>query len=210
METLISYLDVLYDLHNTINSARYKGVVGELIINISNKLIKLTNRNKYITIEDVFIPSSYGTTQIDHIIISEYGMFVIETKNISGWIFGSPDKKLWTQKLNKNCAYKFYNPLWQNYKHTKALADLTGVNHDLIKSVVVFVGKTKFKTSMPDNVLKLDQYISYIINQQITVFTKEEKKRIHQIILDNKLDNNWETARQHVKHLKQHHKTSSN
>jgi hypothetical protein len=41
----------------------------------------------YHSINNVTIPTANGTTLIDHIIVSKYGIFVVETKNIKGWIY---------------------------------------------------------------------------------------------------------------------------
>lgn len=68
----------------------------------------------YIDINDVTIQTPTGTTQIDHIIVSKFGIFVIETKNMSGWIFGSPDQAQWTQSLPGGNRFRFQNPLRQN------------------------------------------------------------------------------------------------
>ena len=64
------------------------------------------------------VPSRNGTTQIDHILVSAYGIFVIETKNLKGWIFGSAENATWTQVLAGK-KYPFQNPLKQNYRHTR-------------------------------------------------------------------------------------------
>ncbi|WP_350617509.1 nuclease-related domain-containing protein, partial [Pseudomonas sp. HY7a-MNA-CIBAN-0227] len=65
-----------------------------------------------------------GSTQIDHVIVSIYGIFVIETKNYKGWIFGNEKQRQWTQAFPNGRKYKFQNPLRQNYLHIKTLADL--------------------------------------------------------------------------------------
>lgn len=61
-----------------------------------------------------------GTTQIDHVFLSPFGVFVLETKNMRGWIFGSENQAQWTQQIFKQ-RFKFQNPTRQNYKHLKAL-----------------------------------------------------------------------------------------
>src|SRR5690606_8837661 len=86
-----------------------------------------------------------GTTQIDHVFLSPYGIFVLETKNMSGWIFGSEKQAQWTQKLYKR-TFKFQNPLRQNYKHLKALEATLGVNPENLHSVITFAGGSTVKT----------------------------------------------------------------
>lgn len=71
------------------------------------------------------LPTEDRTTEIDHIIASKYGIFVIETKSIKGWIFDNPNQKTWAQKI---CKYlnKFQSLLYQNYKHIKTPEALFG------------------------------------------------------------------------------------
>ncbi|SGZ78574.1 hypothetical protein BTHERMOSOX_158 [Bathymodiolus thermophilus thioautotrophic gill symbiont] len=104
-----------------LKSAWFKGVFGEFIVNLSAKL--LLDKRKYHLIKNITLPTEDGSTQIDHIIVSEYGIFVVETKNMKGWIFGGLNQKIWTQKIYKYSG-KFQNPLHQNYKHTKVLEAL--------------------------------------------------------------------------------------
>lgn len=136
-----------------------KGKLGEFMVNAMIKIF--LDKDEYRLIKDVTLPTDDGTTQIDHIIVSKYGIFVIETKNMRGWIFGSAKQATWTQKLFQQ-SYKFQNPLRQNYKHTKTLAANLGINEKLIHSVIVFVGDSAFKSKMPPNVTYARGCIEYI------------------------------------------------
>lgn len=69
-------------------SSWFKDVIGEFVVNLSAKL--MLDKNKYHLIKNVTLPTEDGSTQIDHIIVSIYGVFVVETKNMKGWIFGNP------------------------------------------------------------------------------------------------------------------------
>lgn len=103
-----------------------------------------------------------STTQIDHILICTKGIFVIETKHYSGWIFGDSKSKLWTQIIYNN-KYTFQNPLFQNYKHVKEIQrvfDFVDPRH--IHNIVVFSGPSTFKTLKIDNVCDLDELIPAI------------------------------------------------
>lgn len=101
---------------------KLKGMLGEKRVNSS--LSKLPHE-KYEILNDIMIRNGKGTTQIDHIVISEYGIFVIETKNYDGLIYGREKDRMWTQVINKNAKFRFMNPLRQNYGHVKALQELT-------------------------------------------------------------------------------------
>jgi len=74
-----------------IKSAWFKGVMGEWMVNLLIKIF--LNKKQYHLIKNVTLPTTDGTTQIDHIIVSRYGIFVVETKNMKGWIFGSEKQR---------------------------------------------------------------------------------------------------------------------
>jgi len=85
-----------------------KGKVGELAVAVHVKLYLKDPR--YILLNDCTLPDEQaGTTQIDHILLSPFGIFVIETKNYTGWIFGGERQKMWTQKIYKK-AINFKTP----------------------------------------------------------------------------------------------------
>lgn len=131
-----------------------KGLIGELLVNIAIK-IRL-DKSLYHLMNNVTLPTEDGSTQIDHILVSQYGVFVIETKNMSGWIFGSEHQKVWTQNIYKQ-KHKFQNPLHQNYKHAKTIESILGLDGEKVFSVVVFVGDSTFKTEVPPNTIDLSK-----------------------------------------------------
>ncbi|MYH34117.1 MAG: LysM peptidoglycan-binding domain-containing protein [Gammaproteobacteria bacterium] len=107
-------------------------------------------------LNNVLLRSGGGTAQIDHILISPAGVFVIETKDMGGWIFASPGQQRWTQTFRagrwsrmmgiKSKRFPFYNPLLQNEGHAKALVKLGVVKPWEIRPVAVFVGDAELKT----------------------------------------------------------------
>jgi hypothetical protein len=181
--------------------SRWRGWWGETK-NALNKMLFL-DRAEYIDINDVTIPTSRGLTQIDHIIVSRFGIFVVETKNMRGWIFGNPRDPEWTQVFWKK-TFKFQNPLRQNYRHTRALSELTGVNHDHIFSIIRFWGDCVFKTPMPPNVIQTG-YTDYIKSMQHELFDDAEVRRIVAAIRCGMLPRGRKTRRALVAELKQRH-----
>lgn len=116
----------------------------------------------YHLLNNITIPIQDGTTQIDHILISTKGVFVVETKNYSGWIFGNEQSRQWTQVIYR-VKSRFQNPIHQNYKHLKAIQDLLEfLPKEQIHSVVVFAGNAEFKTPIPKGVVYLGQLVDYI------------------------------------------------
>jgi hypothetical protein len=126
-----------------INAAKIKGWFGEK--NIVNRLKQL-DKDKYETLNDIFLESENGnTSQIDHLVISVYGIFVIETKNYKGWIFGNEKSDKWTQVIYNQRNY-FRNPIKQNWSHIYMLKSLLREYRDLpYFPVVVFAGSAILK-----------------------------------------------------------------
>lgn len=105
-----------------------------------------------------------GTTQIDHILVSRFGVFVIETKDYSGWIFGNATQPTWTQVLFHS-KFKFQNPILQNFRHVRAVQDLLDfLPPEAVKSVVVLAGEAEFKSEMPQGVVYVSELIEYLEN----------------------------------------------
>lgn len=133
------------------NTAKKKGQRGEA--RVANMLAELPKH--YVTLNDVVFAYEKGTTQIDHIVVSPYAIFTIETKNYRGEIYGNDDKNEWkqiikTRKWYRNKWYKIYtyitkntlyNPVRQSIGHKIAIKKLIEHNYELpIIPIVVFVG----------------------------------------------------------------------
>lgn len=89
---------------------------------VSSRLKAKLNPLEYRVLDNLLLPSSGNleTAQIDHLVLSVYGIFVIETKSYQGWIFGTTTRQNWTQVLYRR-KEPLYNPVWQNYGHMKAI-----------------------------------------------------------------------------------------
>ena len=156
---LVAVVKLIIEAFRALVLPRLKGRLGEA--NVNARIRRSLDRGTYKLIADVTLPTPDGTTQIDHILVSRYGVFVVETKTYKGWIYGGERDAKWTQVIYKR-KERFQNPLRQNYRHTKTLSDLMGLPHDLFKSVVVFAGKSKFKTEMPANVVHVRDLVRHI------------------------------------------------
>jgi hypothetical protein len=185
-----------------------KGKVGELAVALQVKLY--LKDPQYILLNDCTLPDEQaGTTQIDHILLSPYGIFIIETKNYKGWIFGSERQKIWTQKIFKK-SYKFQNPLHQNYKHQKVLEQVLAdiISSEYLHSIVVFMPDCEFKTEMPANVFRGAAWVDYVKNFKEEVIPAMKLKRIQLRIEKEVLEKSWKTNRIHVENLKQRKQNS--
>ncbi|MDA3800179.1 MAG: nuclease-related domain-containing protein [Kiritimatiellae bacterium] len=199
LPSFFKYVVPVLILGAIIKSATLKGFVGELIVKIS--AFFSLDKSQYTILNNVTLPTENGSTQIDHIVVSQYGVFVIETKNMKGWISGGKNQKQWTQQIFKH-KNKFQNPLHQNYKHTKTLADLLTIDHDNLFSVVVFVGGSAFKTAMPPNVTKGGGYIKFIKSKKEIIFNPNEVASIITAIKNGKMANGIKTHISHINHVR--------
>lgn len=112
-----------------------------------------------------------GTTQVDHILISRFGVFVIETKHYKGWIFANATGKTWTQVLYRH-RFKFQNPIFQNKRHVRAVQGLLDfLPPEAIKSLVVFTGRGRFKTEIPQGVTTLSHLVDCLRDQTEVVMS---------------------------------------
>ena len=141
-----------------------KGTVGEIGTAEIIKWYFNYNNIKYKIVKNVYLKfSNNKTTEIDIIVISEYGVFVIENKNYSGWIFGNLKDEQWTETFPNGSKFKFYNPLKQNYTHINTLKNYINEKyHNIIYSYIVFSGECELK-KVPYN----SEFIKIIKSNQI-------------------------------------------
>lgn len=187
----------------------FKGFLGETVINVAMWL-KL-EKDIYHRLNNVTLPlANGGSTQIDHVIVSVYGIFVIETKNYKGWIYGSEKQKQWTQAFPNGSKYKFQNPLRQNYLHIKTLVDLLGLELSYFHSMIAFIGECELKTrdELPEHVLT-GGMVSYVKKKQDKILTEDEVTSIVEQIESNKFSKSWRTNRQHKAYLKDKYSNGS-
>ena len=153
----------------------FKGLAGER--RVSRLLRRRLDQGSYQVIDNLLLAANNDTTQIDHVVVSVHGIFVLETKTFRGWIFGSERDRFWTQQIFA-FRTRFQNPLRQNYKHLKFLEAVTGVGADKIYPVVVFAGTAELKTGLPGNVLYLRELADYIRHRDEVRLAPEEAARI--------------------------------
>lgn len=177
------------------------GAEGERRVN--STLSRKLGEQDYILLADLTLPTSHGTTQVDHIVLSRYGIFVIETKNMSGWIFGGKTQARWTQVMRRHKS-QFQNPLRQNFQHVKVVQDLLSIRLDQLENLVAFVGSAEPKTEMPSNVFwSRGDLHNYIASRQTVQFTDGEVRDFAHKLRSCALKANKETRRAHVQHVRE-------
>jgi hypothetical protein len=157
--------------HRKVEASRI-GEIGEYKINI--QLDQLPKECKHIN--DIMIRNSKsrsGFSQIDHVVITPYGLFVIETKNYNGEIKGLREDSYWTVSNR----FKMYNPLKQNYGHIKALASMLKGYPDLtFVSMISFTMRCRF--SIDPNLRKIDSNELIVYDVELSEFINRKILRL--------------------------------
>jgi restriction system protein len=125
--------------------------------------------------KNLILPTSRGTSEIDHLIVSRFGLFVIELKDRSGWIYGDENEAFWTAVHFKK-KFKFQNPIHQNFGHLKALEEVLGIGLRQMYSIIVFRGRCRFMTPVPQNVF-FRSCSSWVARRKDVVFEDPEVQR---------------------------------
>jgi hypothetical protein len=127
--------------------------------------------------ENLIVSDERGTTEVDEVVVTTAGVFVIEKKDFNAWIFGDESDEYWTAVYPNRERHRFQNPIRQNYRHVKALQALLGIRRELIRSIVAFTGRCRLMTSVPENV-RCSDYLDYIMAHSEAVLADDEIGRI--------------------------------
>jgi len=199
METYIIILLILLVLQAAIRILKPKinGIIGEKVV--ASKLSKLPEQ-QYKILNDIMLRTNYGTTQIDHIVISVYGIFVIETKNYKGWITGTEYGEYWTKNMYGK-KYTFRNPIKQNYAHVKALENVMGLTEDKFIPIVAFSGNGDIKVKTKKPVVYIRQLEKVIKEYKDVIFAESELDMLV-LKIKNADITTKETKKEHVKQIR--------
>ncbi len=158
-----------------------KGEYGEnSIIKVLNKY--LTNHKGYL-INDVIINNLKGSTsQIDHILFTSYGIFVIETKNLSGFIYGSYHDNYWTQVLGYETKNKIYNPIRQNKTHCSRISGILNQKDNIYSCIVLVQNNTRHIKNCDNIVHKRRELLKYLNSFNDVVFNDNKIKEMYEKI----------------------------
>lgn len=195
--------------HSIIKVLLDKGITGEYLSFFA--LHPLPGEHK--TLFNVYVPKKRGGhTEIDLIFVHETGLYVIESKNYSAWIYGNGDHKNWTQVFPNGKKYSFYNPIKQNETHIRALQHvLPDIPSTLYENIVVFSERCKLKSIVfmrehtyvirrPD----LKGLIQKLTNKRQRIFSKEQVQSIYDK-LKQYANADEQIVRQHKETIRQKH-----
>lgn len=155
----ILLIRVLYDPY----AFTSKGEYGERLI--WEAILKLSPDNKIL--QNLYIPTRNGSTEIDVVWVSRKGIFVFESKNYGGWIFGSEDSEQWMQIIYDD-RRQFYNPIKQNNTHIYALRRLISKDVNYY-NIVVFSNRCEIKEMniKSKKIFVLNYYHIYTVIEEI-------------------------------------------
>ncbi|WEG11161.1 NERD domain-containing protein [Pullulanibacillus sp. KACC 23026] len=180
-----------------------KGFLGEAGV---RRALKKLPEQDYLVLNDVMLPNQGKTTQVDHIVLSKYGIFVIETKNYKGWIIGKEKDRQWTQVIYKR-KERFYNPIHQNYGHIKALETiLSGVYEGDFHSIICFSDRATLKNievqSSDVKVIYSSQLLKTIFSYQQATNSSFEIQQLAEMIKSAAISNDRKAKKDHVRTIK--------
>lgn len=159
---------------------RSKGKRGEKQVAI---LLDLLPKKDYKVINDLLIQSGGHSTQIDHVVVSIYGIFVIETKYYRGWIYGGENSEYWTQNIYGH-KYQLRNPLWQNQGHVKTIARVIGGFGNLpIHNIVAFSRQATIKVDRSLPVMYWWNVVPYIKRHKVALLNESQVEAIYYLLL---------------------------
>lgn len=159
--------------------ASARGKAGENLVELIIKRQLSTKTDRRYIGNLILVDSNSGKShQIDHVLIRENGIFCIETKNLTGLIFGTGDSDFWVQMISMSEKHEFFNPLKQNQTHCYQISEMLGRKY-FVNSLIVMVQNNSEKIRHPNviNVVDLAKYIKNF-NSGITL-PQEEMDEIY-------------------------------
>lgn len=176
---------------------RIKGFFGEK--SVSFFLSKL-DTSKYMVINDIMLQVGDKTIQIDHVIVSNYGVFVIETKNYKGGIIGNEFDEYWKQVIYKS-KKNMINPIRQNYGHVQGLKEIIGdLNEVNYIPIVAFTTKADLKVKAKTDVVYTMNLVKTIKKYNKQTLSDSIKNQIYSKLTSLSIDNK-ENKKAHVEQI---------
>lgn len=172
---------------------KYGVTCWELAIKVGKKRYKKVSKDRALNDlasnkRAVYYEVVKKSTQVDHIIVSPYGIFVIETKNHKGWVFGSINNSVWTQVLNGennwrayggHDHYTFYNPVRQNEGHLDTLSKQIKIPMNYMVGMIVFTNPEAYLGNINCNCCyTLDMLYNAILSYNRPLWNMKQRDNI--------------------------------
>ena len=130
-----------------------RGIFGEAAMMALTARVCDTDKRRYVLMRNLYIPARAGYTEIDALLLHQSGIYVLESKNLSGEIAGDLESERWNQHLNASTEHTFHNPIRQNIGHILALEHFLKIRHEQAHfiSFVVFSDRCTLRKVPKDN-----------------------------------------------------------
>lgn len=164
---------------------------------------------EYRIYNDVMLYGSTSTVQIDHVVVSVYGIFVIETKNYKGEIYGREKDKTW-KKSWRGTIKEFYNPIRQNKAHVAALKMNTRIKSDNVYVPIIAFSDEADISKLDVSLIRLKSRTATAVNfnHLIAKITKQKEKLLSEtqvekfcILIEKLRLDSEKHAKKHVKNI---------
>jgi putative lipoic acid-binding regulatory protein len=174
-----------------------KGYFGEKSVSF---FLSRLDPGKYKVINNIMLKIDGRTSQIDHVVVSNYGIFVIETKNYNGWILGNEYDDYWTQVIYKR-KEKLFNPIKQNYGHIQALKNVLSEYQELnYISIITFTTKADLKVKTKTDVVYTVNLLKTIRKYDKETVSDSVKEKVYKKLLSLNIDDKEERT-EHVRSI---------
>ena len=176
-----------------------KGARGEKWV---SRRLKRLAPSKYLVINDLLLRSGANSTQIDHVVVSIYGLFVIETKYYKGWIYGGPESEYWTQNIYGK-KFQLRNPVLQNKGHIRAIKRTLKLREEIpVYSIVAFSAQASLNINQTLPVLYWRQVVPYIRQFDQPKLSESEAQNLYEDLLAAGTADNV-ARKQHIQNVRQ-------
>lgn len=185
-----------------------RGTLGEFRTDyvLNNEALKELSYIR--TISNVYVENNGNYTEIDVIALTDKGIYVMESKNYKGWIYGRANDTNWTQCFKNGEKYKFYNPVKQNEGHINKLSQYLGIERNKMFSFIIFSDLCTLKSVPPStsNMCIINRYsLLWVMKRELslkpTIFTHQEIDRLYSKLIP--LTQKTETEKQqHIDRIK--------
>lgn len=158
-----------------LSSPRFRGDIAET--RVRRILAAGLEKSRYTVLNDITIPSGGGTIHIDHIVVSRFGVFVIESQYARGWVSGGPSQDRWKQ-YRWGRFTRFDNPVHRNILQVESLARALQIPLKIFHPIVVMVGQKGFQTDMPEKVVEAEKLIGYMRKKAQPLLDEQQPGRV--------------------------------
>lgn len=167
-----------------LSSPRFRGDIAET--RVRRILATGLERNRFTVFNNVVLPVGGGTTCIDHVVVSRFGIFVIHSVYVRGWISGTRVQERWRRRSLGHSA-RFENPLHRSELQVEALQRLTGYPASVFQALVVLVGLKGFRNPPPEKVVTAETLLGQLRRKSQPLMSPEQAEQAIRTIGEGRL-----------------------